>query len=629
MKTTTVLLLCLAFSNLFAQQIEEKEIATDVSEVTVFIEGAQVTRQKTITLSAGTTVLKFNELSPFIDAKTVQVKANGELTVLSVNHQQNFIDELEKPEKVKSIESEIEGIDTRLELEQTHLSILNEELTFLRDNRVIGGKSSELGITNFKETAEFYSSQISSLMLKKIERNKTINKLNEQRNNLVKQLNTLSSTTNFAMGEILVKVEAKKQTSASMEISYLVGNAGWYPSYDIRAKSINDPVEIIYKANVRQDTKTDWKNVKLKFSSSNPTTSGIAPELKTYYLDYGNFPPIYNSTINSVSGQVTDQNNEPVPGVSVMIPETTIGAVTDINGHYSLTLPNNSDYLNFSFIGFIPQTLPITRSVINVKMEEDVQRLEEVVAVGYGVQSNNRLEYELQDKVAGLSVSGPPRMKSRNVENIAVPFQHTENQTSVDFEIQTPYSVKSDNTSYSVDMAVYQVPADYQYYSVPKINKDAFLIANITNWEKYNLLEGEANIFFEETYIGKSLIDIRFATDMLQISLGKDKNVSVSRENLKDFTSQKFIGSKKEETKFWRTTVRNNKSQEINMVILDQIPVSRREEIEVDIQNKSGADQNKENGEIKWEFTLKPSEEKNLDLKYSVKYPKSKSLVLE
>ena len=629
MKTITVLLLCLAFSHLFAQQIEEKEIATDVSEVTVFIEGAQVTRQKTIALSAGTTVLKFNKLSPFIDAKTIQVKANGELTVLSVNHQQNFIDELEKPEKVKSIESEIDGIDTRLELEQTHLSILNEELTFLKDNRVIGGKNSELGITNFKEATEFYSSQISSLMLKKIERNKTIAKLNEQRNNLVKQLNTLSSTKNFAMGEILVKVEAKKQTSASIEISYLVGNAGWYPSYDIRAKSINDPVEIIYKANVRQDTKTDWENVKLKFSSSNPATSGVAPELKTYYLDYNNFPSIYNSTINSISGQVTEQNNEPLPGVSVMIPETTIGAVTDLNGHYSITLPNNSDYISFSFVGFTPQTLPITRSVINVKMEEDAQGLDEVVVIGYGVQSDSNMDYELQGRVAGVSVSRPPRMKSRNAESIAVPFENTENQTSVDFEIQTPYSVKSDNTSYSVDMSVYQVPAGYQYYSVPKINKDAFLIANITDWEKYNLLEGEANIFFEGTYIGKSLIDVRFASDTLQISLGKDKNVSVSREILKDFTTQKFIGSKKEETKFWRTTVRNSKSQEISMVILDQVPVSKREEIEVDIQDKSGADQNKENGEIKWEFTLKPLEEKNLDLKYSVKYPKYKRLVLE
>ncbi len=629
MKAINILLLSLISSNLFAQEIIEKEIETNVSEVTVFIEGAQITRQKTIEFAPGKTVLKFNNLSPFIDAKSIQVKANGNITVLSVNHQQNFLEELEKPSNVKNIESEIKVLDSKIELEKTHLSILNEQLTFLKENRVIGGKNSELNVANLKEAADFYNTRFTSLMLKKIERNKTINKLNEQRKNLKNQLNTISSKKEFPMGEILVKVEAKTKTSASIEISYLAENAGWYPSYDIRAKSINEPIEIIYKANVRQDTKVDWNNVKIKFSSSNPETSGVAPELKTYYLDYNRLPPVYNLSINSVSGQVLDQNNQPLPGVSVMIPETTIGAVTDINGNYSITIPANADYLNFSFIGFEPQTLPVNRPIINVKMVEDNSALEEVVVVGYGVQQESDVN-ALRDKAAGISVRGVSSVKrSRESESIAVPFNQTKNQTTVDFEIKTPYTVKSDNKNYSVDMAVYQTPAYYQYYSVPKIASDAFLIANITGWEKYNLLEGEANIFFEETYIGKSLIDIRFASDTLQISLGKDKNVSASRKNLKDFTTRQFIGSKKEETKSWLTTIRNNKSQEINMIVLDQVPISKREEIEVNIQNLSGGKRNKETGEIKWEFTLKPSEKKDFKLKYSVKYPKSKSLIIE
>ncbi len=629
MRAINILLLSLISSNLFAQEIAEKEIETNVSGVTVFIEGAQVTRQKTIELAQGETVLKFNNLSPFIDAKSVQVKANGDVTVLSVNHQQNFLEELEKPDEVKTIESKIKDIDSKIELEKTHLSILNEQLTFLKDNRVIGGKNSELSVANLKETSEFYSAQLTDLMLKRIERNTTIEKLNEQKTNLENQLNTVSGKKEFPMGEILVKVEAKTKTSASMEISYLVENAGWYPTYDIRAKSINDPVEIIYKANVRQDTKIDWNNVNLKFSSSNPNTSGVAPELKTYFLDYNNFPPVYNTSINSVSGQVVDKDNQPLPGTTVMVPETTIGAVTDINGRYSITVPSNTDYLSFSFIGFETQTLPITSSVINVKMVENIMDLEEVMAVGYGVRGDTDFDDALHGKVAGVMVQGNSRMKSRESESIAVPFNQTENQTTVDFEIKTPYSVKSDNKSYSVDMAVYQVPAYYQYYSVPKINSDAFLIANITDWEKYNLLEGEANIFFEETYIGKSLIDVRFASDTLQVSLGKDKNVSVSRESLKDFTTRQFIGSKKEETKSWRTTLRNNKSQEINMIILDQVPISKLEEIEVDVQDLSNGNQNKETGEIKWDFVLKPSDNKELNLKYSVKYPKSRSLIIE
>ena len=98
-------------------------------------------------------------------------------------------------------------------------------------------------------------------------------------------------------------------------------------------------------------------------------------------------------------------------------------------------------------------------------------------------------------------------------------------------------------------MEFYDLPAFYQYYCVPKIDKDAFLIANIVDWEKYNLLEGEANVFFEDTYVGKTLMDVRYASDTLEISLGRDKKVSVNREKIKDFTNKQFIGNNKEETR--------------------------------------------------------------------------------
>ena len=626
MKALNLILFCLIFGNIFGQEITEKEIKTEVNDVIVFIDKAQVARQKTVELNSGITILKFVNLSPFIDAKSVQVKASGDVTVLAVNHQQNFIDKLEKSEEVKKVEEKLDDLNGQIELEETYLSILKEELTFLNENRVIGGKNNELNISTLKEASEFYSSKLTALKLKEIERNKTLENLIKQKNELQNQLNTLTSKKEFASGEILVKVQSKIKTNPSFELSYIVDNAGWYPTYDIRAKTINDPVEIIYKANLRQDTKVDWKNVKLSFSSSNPNSSGVAPELKTYFLDYYSLPPVYNKSINSVTGQVLDRENYPLPGATVMVPETTIGAVTDMNGNYSITLPNNAGYLSFSFVGFKTQTLPITSSVINVKMVEDDVALQEVVVVGYGVQEDADISTQLQGRVAGVSVN---KTKSRDAESIAIPFEKTENQTSINFEISTPYSVNSDNKNYSVDMVVYQVPAFFQYYSVPKIEKEAYLIANITDWEKYNLLEGEANIFFEGTFVGKSLLDVRFASDTLQLSLGKDKNVIVNREKEKDFETRQFIGSKKEESKSWKTTIKNNKSQEINMVVLDQAPVSKLEEIEVNIQNISNGKLNKESGEVKWEFTLKPMEKKEFDLIYSVKYPKSRNLTIE
>ena len=75
--------------------------------------------------------------------------------------------------------------------------------------------------------------------------------------------------------------------------------------------------------------------------------------------------------------------------------------------------------------------------------------------------------------------------------------------------------------------------------------------------------------------------------------------------------------------------MKNNKNQEINIIVLDQVPVSTAEDIEVNVLNISGAKHNLETGEIKWEFVLKPVDKKELELKYSVKYPKYKTLIIE
>jgi len=627
MKAINILLLSLIFSNVFSQEILEKEIKTEVNEVTVFLDGAQIVRKKTVDLIKGKSIIKFVNLSPFIDAKSVQVKAEGELTVLSVNHQQNYLDKLEKSAELTDLEKQLETIEDKIKLENTYLSIIKEELTFLQENRDIGGKNEQVSVTNLQQASDFYSNKLTSLKMKEIERNKTLKTLNEQKNDLQNQINTLTSKKEYPTGEILVKVDAKNTNKFSLELTYLVGNAGWFPSYDIRAKNINEPVQLIYKANVKQDTKVDWSNVKLKFSSAVPNVSGVAPELQTYFLNYNTLPPTYKLTTNSVRGKVVDSNGEPLPGANVVVEGTTIGTVTDLDGNYSITIPNNSSQLTFSFIGFNSKTLPISNSVMNIALEESAMELEEVVVIGYGTQKKESLTGALQGRAAGINVD--KSIKIRGTSSLAIPIAQVENQTTVDFEINTPYTIKSDNKNYTVDMEFYDLPAFYQYYCVPKIDKDAFLIAKIVDWEKYNLLEGEANVFFEDTYVGKTIMDVRYASDTLEISLGRDKKVSVNREKIKDFTNKQFIGNKKEETRVWETSVKNNKTQAINMIILDQVPVSTNEEIEVNVQDISGAKQNSETGEIKWEFELTPNDKKEFVLKYSVKYPKYRNLIVE
>lgn len=622
----------LIISSAAAQNIPEKEISSEINEVTVFIEGAQITRITDVDLAQGKTTLKFSNLSPYIDSKTIQVKVNNEVAILAVNFQQNFLNKLQKSDELKQLETKLQSLNQKITTTETNIEITSEEIRFLQKNSVITGANQSTNLSSFKEILEYYGSKMKQLKMHELELNKTLTDLEQQRDELIKQIRSTTLDKEPTSGEIMISIDATKALKAKFELQYLVNNASWFPCYDIRANSIDKPLEVMYKANVRQNTKVDWKNVKLKFSSSKPSTTGVAPKLLTYQLGYNVMAPRYSNRQTSVSGCIVSaEDNLPLPGASVTVPNTTITTFADINGNYSITLPANAQQLTFAYIGFQSQTINIYGANINIALQPTHQELEDVVVVAYG-SSKKRSRHSLMMNSAAAEME--ETIVEDNEEtgaisvNSDVPMQ-AENQTSVSFEINKPYSIASGNKTTAVDMIQYNIAAKYQYYSVPKIDMSAYLIANITEWEKFRLLEGEANVFFEGTFMGKTLLDTRSAGDTLQISLGQDKSISISREKVKNYTNKQIIGTKKEESRCWKTIVKNNKQQKIELQIFDQVPISTNQEIEVIVGKTSGATLNSENGEIKWEFSLNPSEKKELELNYSVKYPKNKKLVVE
>lgn len=626
MKKILTLVLMVLCAGAFAQEKKDIVVKSDITDATVFINGAQVIRKKAVDITPGKSTLKFVGLSPYLDAKSVQVKVNGQITVLSVNHQLNYIDSAAQSKSVDQLLEKKKTIEDKLTVEKTSLDIVNEEFSFLKDNRAIGGKNQEVSLNNLKETSNFYRERIATLKMKELEINKSIDNLQAEKAKLENQIRQISTTPKQPTSEVLVKVDAKNPIRCEMELSYYVNNAGWFPSYDIRAKSIEDPIELTYKANIHQNTLEDWKNVRLKLSSTNPNQGNVAPQLQTYFLNYSTTPPRYNVTSNQVSGRIIDaETNEAIPGASIIIKGSTIGTSSDVNGAYSLSLPNNSCELQVSFIGYLPQVLRVNSPSMNVYLRPDMQKLDEVVVTAYGIKRESASEEGNRRGTGGASKP----LRIRGASSLAIPVAQVENQTSVEFEIKTPYTISSDNKSTTVEIESYAMDAGFEYYCVPKVDKDAFLIANITNWEPYNLLEGEANIFFENTFVGKSVLDVRHISDTLSLSLGRDKSVQVKREKAKELTTKKLFASKKEDSRTWHISVRNGKKAPISMILYDQVPVSTNDEIEVTTETLSGGNLNKEKGEVKWTFKLDPSAKKEIDLKYTVKYPKERTLNIE
>ena len=197
---------------------------------------------------------------------------------------------------------------------------------------------------------------------------------------------------------------------------------------------------------------------------------------------------------------------------------------------------------------------------------------------------------------------------------------------AVNFDISMPYTVISGGNPEMVDIQNFNLPATYKYYAVPKYDKDAFLTAIITNWEKYNLLPGSANIYFEGTFVGTSSIGNSDTKDSLLISLGRDKKIVTKRETIEEYKSRRNIGSNVRESFGYRITLRNAKSEPITIVVEDQIPISQDSRIEVETEELQGANYNKETGKLIWRLTLQPLDNKELTLKYNVKYPKGKNI---
>ena len=598
-------------------------VDSKIKNVTVFLSGAQISRTATTPLSKGRNELLFKGISPNIDKESIQLSGEGKFTIVSVAHQYNFLEETNSKEQVKQLMEQSKKYKEQIEDLTIQIDVFKAEEQMLVKNQEIGGSNTGVKASDLKESVDFQRLRMTEVKSKILENNRAITKINLEYNKVLKQINELQAKRYDPLSEIVVVVEAFDATKAEFDLSYFVSSAGWTPSYDLKVEQLNQPINLKYKASVFQSTGEDWNNIKLTLSTGDPQLGGEKPTISSWYL--GQLPPYMvkkekdaNKNIRQVSGLVYDSNtNEPLIGVTVSVVGTSFGTTTDLDGKYTIAIPIGVSQLTFSYVGYTDITRNITGNLINVNMIEDAQILEEVVVSAYNFSSQGAFS-ALQDKMAGVKIDSYKKQKS---EYKSLGIEENYQPTTVSFTIEKNYTILSDGKSNSVEIKDVLIPADYQYYCAPAFDKDAFLTAKIIDWESLNLLEGEANLFFEGTYLGKSLINPMINTDTMEISLGRDKGILITRVKLKDFSKKQFLGSNRIEQRTWEISVRNNKKQPINLILQDQYPISNRKEISVERIENEGAILDEIEGFLTWNLNIMPSTEKKVMFKFLVKYP--------
>ncbi|MFH7003121.1 DUF4139 domain-containing protein [Flavobacterium bizetiae] len=543
-EATSVLLLFCAFA------MAQKPVFTTakVKSATVYFNAAEISQTATANLPMGTSELVIKNVATSLNENSIQISTPSNVTVLSVQFTNNYISEYDadtKSPELKRVRDSIVMVQKEIQKVQNTINSETKTIELLDKNQQISGVNSGLNVTELMKMVDYYKN-------KQIEIANNINNLTEKGQKLNELLYKLQNKLQIntgreektSSGKLIVQIMCENAGAVPLDISYLANNVTWVPFYDLRAESVSSPINMMYKAQVVQNTGIDWKKVKLTLSSGQPNQNNQAPILSSWFLR--------NNIVTQTPYGYSQR-----------------GKMNQLQG--SMALKNDTS-------------------------------LDEVVVM-----------------------APAPVLEKSSVSNYTTV---AENQLNVSFDIDIPYDILSNGKIHSVSLKEIKLPATYKYYAVPKVENEAFLLAEIADYSKYNLLQGEANIVFEGMYVGKTFIDPNQTGDTLNLSMGRDKKVSIKREKAADKSETRFMSSKKEQTFTFDITVRNNKKEAVELLLKDQYPLSTNKEIEVELLQSDGAKVNAETGILTWQLQLKPNENKKFRISYRVKYPKDQNLNL-
>jgi TonB-dependent SusC/RagA subfamily outer membrane receptor len=523
---------------------------------------------------------------------------------LSVQFSDNYISEYELDESnplIKKVQDSILYVQKELKKIQIDKNSHQQTIEILDKNKEIRGANSGLNVAELMKLVEYYKSkriELDNAVVLLIEKETKWKKILEDLNNKL-EINT-QKEEKISEGKLILQVMNEVAGNVNLDISYITNSASWQPFYDLRTENINAAIDLAYKAKVTQTTGIDWKKIKLTLSSGNPNQNNIAPLLQAWFLSYGKDKEFEDRPNASVLASLQGT----APGLTIISSTGTPGSAK-FDGYIRGASSINGDTDPLIIINGIPSS------------NQDFKNLDQ-----NNIKSVNVLKDAAATSIYGnKGANGVVMITTKNMNDYTT---IEEQELNVSFDIDIPYDILSNGKAHSVSLKDIKIPATYKYYAAPKVEKEAFLMAELNDYSKYNLLPGEANIVFEGMYVGKTMINPNQTQDTLNLSMGRDKKISIKRERITDKSGTKFLSSYKEQTFTYDIIVRNNKKEEINMLLKDQYPLSTDKEITVELLDKDGAKANEETGILTWEIKLKPNETKKHRISYKVKYPKDK-----
>jgi uncharacterized protein (TIGR02231 family) len=523
-------------------------LINSIVAVSVYPDRARITRRGSLPLEVGAHCIAITELPIHLNPDSVRLSAHGTARARLSGVQLSRLFYVETPSEtvhtleleIEQIQDEIKRLDAQAELvkqERVNLDKLSAQAQIFATALAVGEMTIEQQLSlvaGLRSQAEKLDHEAQAIQVSRRDNDRRLQKLSKE----LEQLRTARPPERYTAS---VEVDVTQAGELTIELSYLVNQAGWVPLYDLclLEQEGKPELELGYLAQVTQDTGEAWEGISLTLSTARPAMSSVLPELDPWYIS---------------------QRRPIIP---------------------------------------LPRMAAVPQKLAYARMEAPA------------VESETAGDFAQADLVA---------------EEVTSIVDTT--TTSITYTIPGTTTIPPDGAMHKVTIARYPLTPRLDYVSAPRLAEAAYRRAKLVNDSIYTLLPGEANIFIGDEYIGTTQLKLTTPQGEIEIYLGVEDRLTVTRELKRRDIDKRFIGGKRHYEFGYEIKLENLLPGKVDLTVQDQIPVSRHEEIKVKLElaNPKPAEQTELNL-LKWELILEPKVKRTLRFDFSVESPQAMEII--
>ena len=330
-----------------------------VGAVTIFLKGAEVTRNAEAKVKKGLTILTFIGLEEKIDPRSIQVAAPEGFIIRTVEHNVNALENHKLSNEIRTLANDHKRVTLSIRKLQSEFDVLKQEEKMILANQSFSGKEEAVNVEELNKASTFFRERLGEIYDLLLEIDNKKKDMKELQKRYAELLEIKNAKMNQATNEILVEIEAPANGNIPLKLKYYVQGAAWIPRYDVRSKSTDNKILIDYRADIVQETGTNWDQAAITLSAADPMLGGQQPELEQWNLylrekGYVSYRERYGNTFGMVVTEEIHDLNPPVGKADTVRP---------LSG---------KDYLNLTLADFTSMVETPTSAEFSISIPQDI-----------------------------------------------------------------------------------------------------------------------------------------------------------------------------------------------------------------------------------------------------------------